>query len=127
MPQLAGVSGDQLPNSAEWSGSLTADYSAALFGNWSGRIGAGYRYVGERYSSVQSSPEAIRAPSYDAVDASLELSDDRWTVRLFARNLTGERAILTPNLFRNALGMPVRVDAAVLQPRTLGLSLDFAF
>ncbi|MDT9170960.1 TonB-dependent receptor domain-containing protein, partial [Escherichia coli] len=49
-PSIGGRSGDRLPLTPEWSGSLTADYRHAIRGDWTGAIGADYRYAGARTS-----------------------------------------------------------------------------
>jgi iron complex outermembrane recepter protein len=127
VPELSGRSGDRLPNSARWSGSVTTDYERPIGADWFARVGAGYRYVGNRYSAVESSPAAIRSASYGVVDLNASLFDDRWAVRLFAKNLANKRTYLTPSVFYDAFGGAARIDASVLQPRTLGVSLDVRF
>lgn len=126
-PPGVGSAGDRLPAIPEWSGSLTADYSFSLGSAWNGSIGAGYRYVGERISAVQSDPTAVPADSYSALDLTASVSRDHWTVRLFARNVSDEHAVLTNGLVSNALNQPQFVTATPLQPRTVGLALDVTF
>ncbi len=126
-PPGVGSADDRLPRIPEWSGSLTADYSFALRGTWTARIGAGYRYVDERLSAVESNPVAVTADDYTALDLTAAVSSDRWSVRLFARNVTDERADLSNGLVSNALNQPQFVTAVPLQPRTIGLALDVTF
>jgi len=122
-----GRDGDRLPRIPKWSGSLTADYSFALHSDWTGRVGAGYRYVTRRLSDLESSPEVIEADSYSSLDLSAGVSSGSWSVRLFARNVTDERAELTNNIVSNALGQQQFVVGVPLQPRTIGLGLDVTF
>lgn len=122
-----GLSGDQLPNVPKWSGSLSADYSFALASDWQGNVGAGYRYTGKRLSSVESDPDVITAKSYGALDLNASLANDHWTVRLFIRNATDKNAEITNALQINALRQRQFVYGTVLQPRTIGLGVDFTF
>lgn len=126
-PPGVGLAGDRLPRIPEWSGSLTADYSFPLRGDWTARVGGGYRYVDERLSAVASDPNAVTADSYSALDLNASLSSERWSVRLYARNVTDERADLSRDLQTDALDQPVFVTATPLQPRTIGLALDVTF
>jgi hypothetical protein len=57
-----------------------------------------------------------------------DVSNNRWTVRLFAKNLTNERAYLGYAVLTNGLtGQTEQLLGAVLQPRTIGLAVDVAF
>lgn len=122
------VFGVQLPHVPEWSGALTADYGFTLAGH-PARIGAGWRYVDERQSAIVQSPEndSTVLPSYDAIDLNADVTFNRMTLRLFARNVTDERAFTGGDLTQDGLDRPVQLDLAVLQPRTVGVSVDFAF
>ena len=120
--------GARLPLSAEWSGAVTANYELPLTGALNGEIGGGYRYVGNRLTDVESDPDVRRLPSYDVLDLSVGVSSDNWTLRLYGKNVTDERALLTVSDTGTdpVLLVPVLITS-VLQPRTIGLSLDVRF
>lgn len=126
-PPNFGQAGDRLPRIPEWSGSLTADYSFKVGSSWDGSIGGGLRYVGDRWSQLESDPEAVLADSYSAVDLNASLSNGSWSFRLYARNALDEDAALTNSLQTNALGQALQVTATPLQPRTIGLAIDVTF
>jgi iron complex outermembrane recepter protein len=123
---LAGV---QLPQVPEWSGSVTGDYSFTFPGGHPARVGAGWRYVDEQYTTVVQGPvnQAFLLPSYDVLDLNADVTFNRLTVRLFAKNVTDERAFTGGGLIVNAADLPVQLDLGVLQPRTFGVSLDYTF
>jgi iron complex outermembrane recepter protein len=123
---LAGV---QLPQVPEWSASVTGDYSFTLPGGHPARVGAGWRYVDEQYTTVVQGPvnQAFLLPSYDVLDLNADVTFNRLTVRLFAKNVTDERAFTGGGLIVNAADLPVQLDLGVLQPRTFGVSLDYTF
>jgi outer membrane receptor protein involved in Fe transport len=133
VPSIGAVSGARLPGVPMWAGSLTAEYSTAIDERWRGFIGGGYRYVGSSYSDVEGStsngtPQGYEAKAYGVLDLHLGVRDKDWTVSLFAKNLLDERAYLPPlNYFNDILGVPIDIKAPVLQPRTVGVSIDRSF
>jgi len=126
-PPGVGQDGDRLSGVPKWSGSLTVDYGFPVAASLTGRIGAGFRKVGSRLSSYESAPDAVTADSYSALDLSAGLSSDRWTLRLYARNVTDEQAELNNSVVSNALGQDQFIVGTPVQPRTIGLSLDVTF
>ncbi|WP_137914777.1 TonB-dependent receptor [Rudaea sp. 3F27F6] len=125
VPSIGGLDGDRLPYAPKWSGSATADYTFALNGSWTARIGGGVRYVGERVTTVTHSPLALPLGAYEAVDLNADIANDRWTVRLFVKNLTNKGAYLSATPLTSALtGAIVDVRATPLQPRVIGVGFD---
>jgi outer membrane receptor protein involved in Fe transport len=115
--------GARLPLSPRFSGSVTADYEFPIGGALNGAIGGGYRHVGDRLTLVESDVSSVRLSEYDVLDLSAGLSADHWSLRLFAKNVTDERALLTS-------GSPATdplLYVTVMQPRTIGLALDVSF
>ena len=120
--------GARLPLSAKFTGAVTASYEYPLTGALNGQLAGGYRYVGNRLTTVESDPDVARLASYDVLDVSAGVSTDNWTLRVFAKNVTDERALLTVTEIGTDPVLLSRVFyTAVLQPRTIGLSLDIRF
>ena len=121
--------GVQLPNVPKWSGAVTADYDFTMLGGREAHIGAGWRYVDEQQSQVVTNTDSLSylRPDYDVLDLNADVTFDAVTLRLFVKNLTDERAYTGGGTIVNGLNIPVRVDVNVLQPRTVGLSLDVQF
>lgn len=121
--------GVQLPGVPEWSGAVTANYAFTSFGGHEANVGGGWRYVDERYSQVVTLSDnlAYALPAYDVLDLNADVKLDSVTVRLFVKNLTDERAFTGGGVTTDGLNRPIRLDLAVLQPRTVGLSIDFQF
>ncbi|MBW8815844.1 MAG: TonB-dependent receptor [Caulobacterales bacterium] len=127
-PPLGWRKGDRLPYAPKWNGALTADYDFPIAAAWSGHVGGGFRYVGDRFSDPESSPLVVHAKSYTALDLNAGVSNDRWSLRLYARNLTDTRAYLSPSLLTDPLtGARDHAETTILQPRTIGVSLDARF
>ena len=72
-------------------------------------------------SGFPSGFDYFKIQDYVAVDLHAGISNDRWSLRVFARNLTDKRAYLDP------LANPTQDDWTVLQPRTIGLALEAKF
>jgi iron complex outermembrane recepter protein len=125
VPSLYGRSGDSLPYIPRWSGSFRADYTWALVTNWTGDVGAGLRLVQHRDTSFPQDPVDFRLGSYGALDLNAAISNDRWTIRLFAKNVTDKRTYISASPVQSAAtGDVPQYEAVVLQPRTIGLSFD---
>lgn len=127
-----GLEGDRLPYIPELSWSATADYRFPLRGDWNARIGGGLRWVGERESSLtNTSPIAPPAPeldSYHALDLNADVSNERWTFRVYAKNVTDERSYLTIGALQSAVtGVVSSLVATPIQPRTVGVEFDVRF
>jgi len=133
VPSIGAASGARLPYVPLWSGSLTADYSVPISGPWRGFVGGGYRFIGSRYSDVQGSvsngePQGMEVGSENVVDLHLGARTPDLTLTLFAKNLFNEHAYLPPaDYFFSALGAPIDIKAPLLQPLTVGVSVDKSF
>ena len=130
---IGALDGARLPYIPLWSGALTVDYSHPLSATWRAFAGGGFSYVGARFSDVEGSTsngelQGYTAKSYGDLDLHFGAKSHALTVKVFAKNLTDKRAYLAPsNYFYDAAGTAIDIRAPVLQPRTLGLSLDYAF
>lgn len=152
-PSISGLAGDRLPFVPLFSASLTADYYFPLpwgshsetvavasedgkttvphttiqSGGWNGHVGAGFRWVGQNYSQVTSSPTAYRQGAYGMFDLNADVSNRHCTVRVFARNLANNGAYQTVTPITNLFGAVDHLAAVPVQPRTFGLEVDFKF
>jgi outer membrane receptor protein involved in Fe transport len=125
---IGGLSGDSLPYTPKWAGSATADYLFALQRGWNARAGAGLRYSGDQLTSVTHSPMAEPLRSYSAVDLNADVADERWTFRLFVKNLANKQVVTNETQINNAAtGMTTQVSGVPLQPRTVGVGFDARF
>ena len=127
-----------MPYIPRWSGALTAEYNTPLAKNWHAFAGGSYHYVGPRFSGVEGQTDDQTVPlpadaevrSYSTVDLHLGASHGGLRVSLYAKNLANKYAYLAPSFYRYTLApiyTPIDIQAPVLQPRTIGVSVDQTF
>ena len=77
------------------------------------------------YSIGPASVAQFKTPAYQAADLNMDVSNGRYTIRLYVKNLSDERGYLTDTSLTSALtGQSVQVEGAIIQPRTIGVALD---
>jgi iron complex outermembrane recepter protein len=116
-----GVSGERLPYSVPFSGSVSLDQHWPLVRDWIGFMGATVSYVGGREGEFARSPAAPRLHLAAYADSSLRagVSSDSWTINLFANNVANTRGVVGGG---EDYGEAV-YNVVYIQPRTIGLSL----
>jgi outer membrane receptor protein involved in Fe transport len=118
VPTIFAEAGNRPPASTAWSGSFLANYAVPLSGDWGLNLGGGIRWASRTWSEFPSDPDALRLPGYALVDLNASVTNDRWTLRAFVRNLTGEDKMASIGLDNRGIQMA---------PRTIGLALDVNF
>jgi outer membrane receptor protein involved in Fe transport len=117
-----GVSGDRLPFSGKFSGSLSLDQEFPLMGMTTGFIGATVSYVDDRESIFTPTPQRQIFRSYAKTDLRAGLRYETWTAQLFVTNLADKRAALW-----GGVGTFPEYSFLYVQPRTVGLTLSKTF
>ena len=120
-----GESGDRLPYSSRYSGSVSLDWDFALADALRGFVGGSVSYVGKRegiFASRFAPPERQVFPQYTQTDLRAGIRHDDWTLSAFATNLTDERTPLG-----GGIGTANPSAFQYIQPRTVGLSLTRDF
>ena len=127
------MTGYQFPQVPTWTMSLTADYDWALTGLWHAHVGGAWRWTGSQWALVVQSrshggQETLELPAYSLVDLNANISKGPLTLRSFVRNLTDSHASRhshPPSI--DPTTMIAQWGAYVVQPRTIGIGLDYAF
>ena len=125
-----GIAAARLGNTPRWGVSALVDYELALANRWIVHFGGGWRYVAEQGTAISAQTGADNSyvlPPYGALDLAADLTRGNWMIRLFARNVTDRRAYIGGGLGVDADNVPYGIDASVLQPRTVGISVDVGF
>ncbi len=119
----ATITPGRMPYVSRLSGAVTLDYAFDVGGDWSARIGGGYRHVGDRITT-----DGIAIDSYRALDLHADVSNLNWTVRLFVKNATDERAFVSIVPVTSAIADdPSYLRGIPIQPRTIGISVDYRY
>ena len=125
---IGGHNGDPLPFVPKWAGSVVADYTQHAFGHWDFDGGLGVRATGARYSVGPFALDQLRTAGYGAVDLNAALANDHYSIRLYAKNVLDKRAYLTAFSFPDLSNtVVVQNEGVVIQPRTIGVSLEAKF
>jgi iron complex outermembrane recepter protein len=121
-----GVPGDRLPYGSRFSSYLSLDDQFFLTGRVRAFVGAGLSYVGEREGQFTLAPPSPPPrqfyPAYAKGDLHGGLKFDAWSATLFINNFTDRRGLLTGGIGTNNPN-----TFAVIQPRTVGLTLTRTF
>lgn len=125
-PDLGGVDGDRLPDTPEFTGSLSGDYSFDLAGR-DAFFGTTVRHVTDRVSSYDASAGSPQydLPEYTTVDLRTGLQLGAARLQFYVKNAFDERGKLSATTAFSALGGPVWVS--LVQPRTVGFNLITEF
>jgi outer membrane receptor protein involved in Fe transport len=126
-PAVHGNTGDRLPYAPKWSTSLDGEYDWAAFANFNYFVGATWSYVGNRetdFGSDVTLTTQVSLPSYNTYAARLGLDNTRYRVTLYGKNLSDSRGI-TSYVSQGAPGL--NGEIAVIQPRTIGVTLSAKF
>ena len=126
-PGLFGYKGDRLPFVPKWSANVGIDYDFPLAADWSGFVGASYRFIGDRKPDFSASPvPRFDVPSYHGIDLRIGAGYGQWTFKAYVKNLTDERGItMLRSQTTDPNGSPL--DASYVAPRTVGVSASVDF
>lgn len=115
--------GERLPNVPQWTATISTDYVLSK-SNLLPSLGATVRYVSNRHANFDAAtpPPQYPLPSYATVDLRAGFTLGRVVTQLFVRNLLDERSELAMFNWNSTYA-----QAAVLQPRTLGISATTRF
>jgi outer membrane receptor protein involved in Fe transport len=120
--------GDRLPNVPDWQGSLHAEYERPLFDDYSGFIGANYRFTSERPSTLVPPGYGPRQtlPSYGIFDLRAGIESEQYSLTFYVKNLgdTIKPINLSAETLLYNFGPQ---NATVTQPRTIGVMATAKF
>ena len=120
-----GLSGNPLPYSIPWSGGITLNQDVPFSDEWTGFIGSDVTYVGSRDGEFAGSSTALRAqfPDYTTANLRMGLQSKVWHYTLYVNNLGNERGIVGAFTTFSRGHFGGDYYGAIIQPRTVGLSV----
>ena len=121
---VGGLKGDQLPYNPKWQWTVGAEYDHPLSATVKGRAGISWHYVGKRVSDFTAGASQTHLGSFGQLDAHAGVDVGRFRIDAFAHNITDSRGIVNLGFFGDTSG---DVAAAVIRPRSVGLSLGIKY
>jgi outer membrane receptor protein involved in Fe transport len=116
---VGGLDGDPLPYNPKWQSTVGAEFEHPLSPTMTGRAGISWHYTGTRYSDFDPLGQR-KLDSFSQIDAHAGVDVGKFRIDAFVRNLTDADGIVNLGFFGRANG---DVAAAVIMPRTVGVSL----
>ena len=117
-----GVTGDKIPNVPDFQFNLMLDYTRPLAGDWIGTLGTNLSYRGAVNSYFASNSFNLQLKSYALWNLRAGVMYHRWSVTLFAHNVTNDRAQVS------AINSTQDPHALLtVQPRTVGITVTRRF
>lgn len=124
-----GLPGDRLPYSSRFSGKFSVDGDFPLTANLTGFAGASVSYVGRRFGEFVGDPAdaAFRQtyPGYAQADLHLGVEYGNWRLMAYMNNVTNRRGLVGGGFYNPTTLNPNWMN--YIQPRTIGLSVDWKF
>jgi outer membrane receptor protein involved in Fe transport len=125
------LTGYQLPQVAKWSMSFTGDYDWVLTDFWHAHVGGAWRWIGPLWTlAVQSRSlgggATLQLPGYALLDLNASIAKGSLALRVFVRNLADTRASKTGHIWTDPTAA-VYTEDYLVQPRTIGVGIDYAF
>jgi outer membrane receptor protein involved in Fe transport len=126
-PAVHGLTGDPLPYAPKYGTSLDGEYDWAAFSDFKYFVGGTWSYVGNRstaFASDETMTMQVKLPSYNTFGARLGIDNDKYRATLYLKNLGDSRGITD----YGSSGAPnLNGSIAVIQPRTIGVTLSAKF
>jgi len=140
-----GLAGDRMPYVPKLSGAVTAEYAFMTARGLAGQVGAVLRWTGDRFNDTterlrvtapgdpstvlqEDLTEPLLLDSYRALDLYAGIGRERWELRAYVNNATGEDGWSSMTPATGAISGAVAHLAAVpIQPRTFGIEFDLRF
>jgi outer membrane receptor protein involved in Fe transport len=141
-----GLAGDRMPYVPKLAWSATAEYGFTFAGGTTGQVGAALRWVGERVNdtterlqvTAPGDPSTLLAPddvteplelgAYQSLDVYAGIGRGGWSFRAYINNVTDERGWSSLSPATGALsGVTAHLSAVPIQPRTVGVEVDYRF
>ena len=126
-----GLSGDRLPYSARFTGSVSADQEFALNARFTGFLGASVDYTGSRFDQFAATPppanRRLELPAFTVVDLRAGFRDEHWTAQLYANNVGNKHGLLSAGSVGRTSQLTDPMSVNIVRPRTVGVSATYSF
>jgi outer membrane receptor protein involved in Fe transport len=119
-----------LPYTPEWSLGLNASYEWSIGAEATAYLGGAIRYLSDQTAAYELAHRTANGrqreiPSYEVLDLQTGVDFRRWSLELYAKNVTDSDGLTSVG----ALGAAPNgaIGTGVIRPRTVGLAFGFEF
>ncbi|MDH3362381.1 MAG: TonB-dependent receptor [Gammaproteobacteria bacterium] len=127
-PIIGGLDGDPLSYVPEWSFGLDAEYEWDVMGDKTAYFGGNLGYTGDRpagFDNRDGNGSIREAASFTTLNLRAGIDAGRWSLQMYARNLTDEEGI---NSIDDVGSLPNgAAGLSFIRPRAIGISLGASF
>ena len=123
-PSVGGLRGDPLPYNPKWQVTLGGEYEHPVSNTVTAHAGLSYHYTGHRFTDFDPVGGQRKLKPFNQFDAHAGVDVGRFRLDAFAHNITNERGIVNLSFFGAVNG---DIAAAVVRPRSFGLSLGYRY
>ncbi|HEX5776622.1 MAG TPA: TonB-dependent receptor, partial [Caulobacteraceae bacterium] len=118
------LSGNELPNAPNWTGTITADYTVPLSGDWLMNLHTDLHWQSESYWRLFQDHEYSKLDEYFTMNlAAIFTNEDAgWNVMAYIKNVTDETAITGAFLLSDDTALVTNVF--LTEPRLYGLRVS---
>ena len=129
-PGIGGTAGDDLPDVPKFSANVAVDYDFIVTERLNGFVGGNFMYMGSRVSDfVADLPANMNRavmPSYHTLNLRTGMNYGDMTAEVYVKNLTDSWGLT--RLYGETIdAFSPPLAAAVIQPRTFGVSISYKF
>jgi outer membrane receptor protein involved in Fe transport len=89
---------------------------------WTPQVSASWRYIAAQYSGLSTAHPVGLQPAYSWVDVDLRLTNGRYNVSLYAKNLFDRRAFNSAGPFTDNTTGISSFGGVPIQPRVVGIN-----
>jgi len=125
-----GHNGDPLPYIPDWSIDLNADYEWHWGDGFTPYVGANVNYVGKQaadFAERFANGVLITLPTYEEYGLHAGLRRDHWSLELYGKNLGNSHGLTEITGVAGASYPNNALAAAIIRPRTIGVTLGWKF
>jgi iron complex outermembrane receptor protein len=120
--------GARLPASPRWTAAATFDYRMPDLHEWTPHLSGSWRYIAAQYSSISTAPPPVGViPGYAWVDVDLRMTQGRYDISIYAKNLLDKRAFNSGGPGTDNTTGASSFGGVPIQPRVVGLGVTIKF
>ncbi|HEX5776344.1 MAG TPA: TonB-dependent receptor [Caulobacteraceae bacterium] len=124
---LKDLSGNELPNAPNWTGTITADYTVPLVGDWLMNLHTDLHWQAESWWRIFNDHEYNKLDEYFTMNLAAIFTNEEagWNIMAYVKNVTDETALT--GAFLNSDDTGLTTNVFLTEPRLYGLRVTKAW